>query len=251
MENNKFVMPEIEENIMDRLPPAPYSVPFNVYLTKTIGAETNSIIKELLYWENENVKAVVDKKPVYPIILHINSPGGSLYDCWGIVDTIKGIETPVVTYSYGKAMSAAALILMSGTPGSRLVAPNSWIMLHELSTWLGGSFSDVDNTMRHMKKIQDQVVTHISKCCKQNKKEVATMIKEDRYFSAKEAVKFGIADEISVVPKIVQDIPMKYFTGTAKGAKSLKTKKTKKIKSKAKKTKKQKVAAAKRHKHKY
>lgn len=207
-----------------------FTVPFNVFLSKGIGDSTKHVIRELIYWENENARNSIEGNPVYPIILHINSPGGSVYEMIAIIDTINGIETPVVTYAHGHAMSAAALILMSGTPGNRLISKNSWVMLHQISNWVFGSFPDMEKEYSHSTKLNNQLIGIIAKCCKKSKKQIKELIERDFYMTAKQAVKFGIADNISPVPKVITDIPNKFFKTKKKSVKS--KKKTKKKKKK-------------------
>jgi len=69
-----------------------------------------------------------------PINVIIDSIGGDVYEMFGIIDYIESLEKnsniKVNTICRGKAMSAAAMILASGT-GKRLASKRATIMIHE------------------------------------------------------------------------------------------------------------------------
>lgn len=52
--------------------------------------------------------------PGTPIILHINSPGGSLYEALDIYDRLRSCDSPVITIASGCCSSAALLLLLAG-----------------------------------------------------------------------------------------------------------------------------------------
>jgi len=188
-------------------------IPFNVFLDGNIGDQkTSQIIKELIFWENQNLLSAIKRGPVYPIILHVNSFGGDVYDTLSIIDTMKGLETPVVTYCSGKAMSGAALVFLAGKKGHRLLSRNGWIMIHEVSSLLSGPLSKIKHTGNHLGKLQRQLENQISQLSGIEIKKIRCLLKEDQYYNAKESIKNGLADRIVYkVPKIVEGISMCYF----------------------------------------
>jgi len=71
---------------------------------------------------------ITNKKP--PIVLLINSSGGSIYNAFGLIDIVKKSTIPVVTVCIGEASSAASMLLASGK--KRYATENSTIMVHTL-----------------------------------------------------------------------------------------------------------------------
>lgn len=67
-----------------------------------------------------------------PIILYINSPGGSVVDGYGVIDTILFSETPVYTVNVALCASMGFLIYLAGT--KRYSMPHSEFLLHDGST---------------------------------------------------------------------------------------------------------------------
>jgi ATP-dependent Clp protease protease subunit len=79
------------------------SGPINSYISEVIKAN-------LLYLDSISNK---------DITLYINSPGGSIYDGFGILDTMEYIKSDIVTINTGLAASMSAVILCAGTKGKR------------------------------------------------------------------------------------------------------------------------------------
>ena len=87
-----------------------------IFLGEQVDATTASlVIAQLLFLESED--------PEKEIFLYINSPGGSISDGMGIVDTMNYIKCPVSTICVGMAASMGAVLLASGEKGKRY----SWL----------------------------------------------------------------------------------------------------------------------------
>lgn len=87
-------------------------------------------------------------QPVIPVC--IDSYGGQVYSLMTMMDCIRSSERPVATIAVGKAMSCGAFLLSCGTDGKRYAAPNSTIMIHEVS---GGAFGKVDDLVVRSEEI--------------------------------------------------------------------------------------------------
>tara|TARA_Y100000310_G_scaffold150201_3_gene149635 strand:+ start:11055 stop:11639 length:585 start_codon:yes stop_codon:yes gene_type:complete len=135
-----------------------------------------------------------------PFDLYINTPGGSASDMFAIYDVLKKIEkeNQVSTYGIGKVMSAGVLILAAGTKGKRHISENCRVMMHSVAGGHVGTIHDIKNEMKEMQIMQDM---HIKMMCRETKfeeKQLRKMLKTSGnvYFSAEEAVEWGIADAI-------------------------------------------------------
>ena len=69
--------------------------------------------------------------PDKDINLYINSPGGSITDGMGIIDTMNYIKCPVSTICIGMAASMGAALLCAGEKGKRFATPNAEILIHQ------------------------------------------------------------------------------------------------------------------------
>lgn len=94
-----------------------------VYLNGELTEDTAlDVITQMQYLEDASAE---------PMILKINSAGGSVSAGLAIYDTMKALRCSVTTMAMGVAASMGALLLAAGTKGHRYASPNSRIMLHQ------------------------------------------------------------------------------------------------------------------------
>ncbi|MGJ0289527.1 ATP-dependent Clp protease proteolytic subunit [Aliarcobacter cryaerophilus] len=155
-------------------------------MTPVNNISMTSVISQLLYL---NVKD--SKKPIH---LYISSPGGSVLDGYGIIDTMNLIEAPVYTYTIGLAASMGALIFLNGT--NRYMLPHSELMLHQPLGGVSGQASDIEITANRIIKMKKEINEMIATRCNLALEEVEKFTDRDRYFNATEAINYGLADEI-------------------------------------------------------
>jgi ATP-dependent Clp protease protease subunit len=136
----------------------------------------NAICAQLLLLSAEDPEA--------DIFLHINSPGGSVDAGMAIYDTMHYIPNDVATVGMGLAASMGQFLLCAGAKGKRYALPHARIMMHQPSSGMGGSASDI--------KIQAQQSLHIS----QSVEQVTTDADRDRWFTAAEALDYGLVDQV-------------------------------------------------------
>ena len=134
-----------------------------------------------------------------PINVVIDSPGGDVYEMFGIIDYIESLERnsdiKVNTICRGKAMSAAAMILACGT-GKRLASKRSTVMIHEGSSMQAGKTSDVKAAQKYNAHLENMANTILGEKTIKDKKFWSEQTKTDLYLSAKDAQKLGVRDGI-------------------------------------------------------
>jgi ATP-dependent Clp protease protease subunit len=136
-----------------------------------------------------------DQEKTNPINLIINSDGGSVYEALGIIDFIESLDVKINTICRGRAMSAAALILCSGT-GIRAASKNSTIMFHEMSSGIYGKSSDMKANIQHMEKLEDILVDIMVSNSNQDKNFWITNTVKDFYITPTEALDLCVIDVI-------------------------------------------------------
>lgn len=164
----------------------------------------NEIIERVLIWEEEDneilyrhslmAKQVDDPKTLLkPIIININSYGGSVYDLFGLVDALKSLKAPIITRAYGKICSAAFILFCIGD--ERYVGPNCTLMYHSLRGMCKGTPGIIDNRISHDKLMQK----HLDKLAIEKTGLTMKLLKEwkdtnlDKYLTPKEAIELNIA----------------------------------------------------------
>lgn len=137
-----------------------------------------------------------DKESDEEITMFIHSPGGSIQEGLAIYDVMKTIKAPIRTVAVGLAASMGAVLLVAGTKGRRMILPSSKVMLHQpLVSGIGAvNVSEVIELGNHMKDVKKMMNNLLASCTGHTEKEIDETCKEDHYFSAKEAVDFGLVD---------------------------------------------------------
>ena len=156
-------------------------------------ASASLVIAQLLFLESED--------PDKEISLYINSPGGSITDGMGIVDTINYIKCPVSTICIGMAASMGAVLLASGTKGRRFATPNAEILIHQpLIGGQGGGLSGQTTEIKihadHMVKTREKLNKLLSDRTGQPLDVIEKDTERDNYMTAEEALKYGLIDGI-------------------------------------------------------
>lgn len=130
-----------------------------------------------------------------PINISINSFGGSAFAGLAICNLLATHEGPVTIRVDGVAMSAATLI--TSTPRAKVVMPQGAVMMiHGPMSAFYGNTREVTKQLEALAKIEDQMVRIYMAKTGKSEEEIRAAIEEERYFSAEEAVEFGLADEV-------------------------------------------------------
>ena len=149
---------------------------------------SNIIIAQLLFLESDN--------PERDIYLYINSPGGIISSGMAIYDTMEFLKAPVNTICMGMAASMASFLLCAGTQGKRSALPNARIMLHQPSGGATGSAADVEIAAREILYHRSLLNELYAKHTEQDIEHIERDMDRDRFMSAKEAMEYGIIDNV-------------------------------------------------------
>lgn len=130
--------------------------------------------------------------------MYINSPGGSVYSGLGVYDTMQIINPDVSTICTGIAASMAAVLMAAGTQGKRTALRHSRIMLHQPSSAIGGQATDIEISVKEIRRVKSNLYTIISEHTGQTIERVAEDCDRDYWMIAQEAKEYGIVDEVLV-----------------------------------------------------
>jgi ATP-dependent Clp protease, protease subunit len=160
-----------------------------ILLGAPIGDDlSNLIVAQLLFLESED-----PEKDVY---LYINSPGGSVTAGLAIYDTIQYVRPDVSTICIGQAASMAAWLLASGAKGKRFALPHARIMIHQPLGGVQGQAADIDIQAREILRLREQMNNILVKHTGQSLKKVEKDTDRDMFMTGKQAVEYGIVDEV-------------------------------------------------------
>lgn len=162
-----------------------------IFLTTDVTGESCSeLIKQLMYLERKSSTA--------PITLYINSPGGDVNSGLAVYDCMALMKAPIKTVCIGTAASMGSILFLAGT--EREMLPHSKIMIHD------PSFASLNIGGKKPHEIQQQVdslnkaKTALSKIIAERTgkplKEIQKITQSDSYYTAEEAIRFGLATAI-------------------------------------------------------
>ena len=162
-----------------------------VMLDTDVNEHTSSLlVAQMLFLESEN--------PDADIYFYINSPGGSVTAGMAIYDVMQFIKPDVSTIGMGQACSMGSLLSTAGAPGKRLMLPNARHMIHQPSGGAHGQATDIQiqaQEILKMKKYLTQIYVDHNSVGK-TFEEFSDDMERDNFMSAKEALAYGLVDEI-------------------------------------------------------
>lgn len=134
------------------------------------------------------------------ITLSINSPGGSVFDAIAIYNALRKKDAKVTCRVLGVAASAASLIAMAG---DKIVMPeNTFMMIHNPMSGCHGNADDMRELADVLDKIGASIVALYAARTGKTEDEVKSLLANDTWLTAAEAVELGFADEMEDVLKI-------------------------------------------------
>jgi ATP-dependent Clp protease protease subunit len=148
----------------------------------------NLVVAQLLHLEAED--------PEKEISLYINCPGGVVYSGLAIYDTMQFIGPDVRTICCGIAMSMGSLILAGGAEGKRSALPNSRILIHQPSGGFQGQSTDIEIHARETLALRARLDEIYSAHTGQPVEKVHDDMDRDRFFTAEQAVGYGLVDRV-------------------------------------------------------
>ena len=163
-----------------------------IFLGEDVNPTSASlVIAQLLFLESED--------PDKEIFLYINSPGGSITDGMGIVDTMNYIKCPVSTMCIGLAASMGSVLLASGEKGKRFATPNSEILIHQPligGNGIAGQTTEIKIHADHMIKTREKLNQLLSEKTGQPIEVINRDTERDHWMTAQEALEYGLIDGI-------------------------------------------------------
>ena len=138
--------------------------------------------------------------PGAEITMYIDSPGGELSSGLSILDVMEGIQSTIRTVCIGCAYSMAAILFAAGN--QRDILPHARVMIHDplVANGVGGSALHLDLVAQDLKRTRTLVAEILAKHTGRSLEEILEKTRDGgTYFSADEAVEFGLADRITPI----------------------------------------------------
>lgn len=143
---------------------------------------------QLMFLDNVNSKS--------DITMHIDSPGGSVKSGLSMINLMEYVSCDIATVNTGLCASMGAVLLAAGTKGKRSSLRFSRTMVHQSSGGAGGHISDAKITWREWEKVNAQLFDLLSEYTGRPAEQIIKDADRDLWFSAQEAVEYGLIDEV-------------------------------------------------------
>lgn len=148
----------------------------------------NSIVAQLLFLDAQD-----SDKDIY---LYINSPGGVVTSGMAIYDTMNFIKADVQTIVIGMAASMASVLVSSGAKGKRFGLPHSQVLIHQPSGGAQGQQTEIEIAATEILKTRKMLNGILAKNSGQSIETIQRDTERDHYFTAQEAVDYGLLDAV-------------------------------------------------------
>jgi ATP-dependent protease ClpP protease subunit len=125
------------------------------------------------------------------IELHINSPGGDVFDGVAIYEALLSHPAKITTYVDGLAASAASYIAQAGE--TVIVAPQAMLMIHNAHGYVYGGAEDMYSMGDLLGKINTVLADLYAERCGGEPTSWREAMKAETWYTADEAVEAGLA----------------------------------------------------------
>jgi ATP-dependent protease ClpP protease subunit len=146
-----------------------------------MGISANSFAKELAEHKGK------------ALTVHINSPGGSVFEGTAIYNLLRGHDGPVNVIVDGIAASIASVIAMAGDTVT--MAPHSMLMIHDAWGITMGNAADHEQQAKVLNKLSDNIAAVYRERGDSRKNWRALMLAET-WITDEEAVALKLADRV-------------------------------------------------------
>ena len=151
-------------------------------------AVASTIVAQMLFLEAQD--------PEKEIYFYINSPGGVITSGFSIYDTMNYIKPEVITICIGQAASMGAFLLACGAQGRRYALPSSRIMIHQPLGGAQGQASDIAIQAEEILRLKNYLNKILAERTGKTVKRIEKDTERDFFMSAKDAVEYGLVDEV-------------------------------------------------------
>lgn len=128
------------------------------------------------------------------IRLHINSPGGDVFDGVAIVNALRAHPAKIVAVVDGIAASAASFIACAAD--ETVMAPNSELMIHDAWGLCVGNAADMHQMAEMLDHISDNIASMYAAKAGGTPESWREAMAKESWYSADEAVAAGLADRV-------------------------------------------------------
>lgn len=166
------------------------------------------------YWDggitpkqfSDDLKALGDIDEIY---VHLNSPGGQVFDGNTIYNILKNHKARVIVDIEGLAASIASVIAMAGD--EIRIAENGMMMVHNASAFAIGDAEAMRKTADMLDKTNSTIISTYAKRTGLDEEKVTDLMNAETWMTAKEALDYGFVDSITDAVEMAAHFDLEKF----------------------------------------
>ena len=160
-----------------------------IFLSEAITDKTaRNVQTSLLMLQQDDEKS--------PITVYINSPGGHADSGFAIYDFMRFVKPPVRSIVTGMCASAAVLPFLAVSKERRFSLPNARFLLHQPSTMVMGSASDVAINAEEIIRLRERYNQIVGTETGRTVEQVTKDADRDFWLSPAQAKEYGLVGRI-------------------------------------------------------
>jgi ATP-dependent Clp protease protease subunit len=165
------------------------------YSIKAQARKATIYLYDVIDWMGDNAKAFASDLlavgEIDEIALHINSPGGDVFDGLAIYNTLLAHKARKVVYIDGVAASIASVIALAGDEIH--IAANATVMIHNPWGFAMGDAAEMRKQADLLDKVAESIIGTYATRTGQSSEQIATWMAAETWMGADEAVARGFA----------------------------------------------------------
>jgi ATP-dependent Clp protease, protease subunit len=161
-----------------------------LFFHESVTSATSALaVRKLWYMELQ--------EPGKPIVLVINSPGGSVDAGYAVWDQVKLLSSPVSTVVTGMAASMGSILALCAPKERRFATPNARFMIHQPSMYgIEGPATDIAIHAEEIVKTRDRIVRLYVETTGQPAEVIQAALDRDKWMGPADALEFGLIGKI-------------------------------------------------------
>ena len=175
----------------------------NLYFTSQVDQASIAALSKSILEINANDEFLKKHYALYsieytpkPIKIYIDSYGGYVYQCFGLLSIMDASSTPIHTIVTGAAMSCGFMMAIHGH--KRFAYKHSTLMYHQVSSVAWGKLKEMEEDIEETRRLQE-IIQELT--VKKTSISLSTLKdnfdrKKDWFMNAQEALKYNCIDAI-------------------------------------------------------
>ena len=171
----------------------------SIYFYGSVTPETCFVLKNRIHeLTSKSKRFSYDYNTLpFPIHLHIQSGGGSLFPTIYVVDLIKNQDSSVPIYTYVDGYAASAATLLSVAGSKRYMTKNSLMLIHQLSSGAEhGKYMELKDNMQNMDSLMKIIVSIYKENTKLTDDKLYELLQKDIWLNSSQCLEYGLVDFI-------------------------------------------------------